>query len=100
MMGQLDEWLFRSLAGIQIDPERPGMQHIVIRPSVVGDIKHVRGATTTLYGTVEVEWTRDDDGDFKIDVILPTNCSADLFMPGQESPMAVRSGRNTFTSKL
>lgn len=100
MMGQLDEWLFRSLAGIQVDPERPGMQHIVIRPSVVGDIKHVRGATTTLYGTVEVEWTRDDDGDFKIDVILPTNCYADLFMPGQESPMAVRSGRNTFTSKL
>lgn len=100
MMGQIDEWLFRSLAGIQIDPASPGMKHLVIRPSVPGDLSHVKGKTTTLYGDVEVEWTRDDKGTVTVDVVLPANCSADLFMPGESTPKAIKSGHHKFSSKL
>ena len=100
MMGQIDEWLFRSLAGIQIDPASPGMKHLVIRPSVPGDLSHVKGKTTTLYGDVEVEWTRDDNGTVTVDVVLPANCSADLFMPGESAPKAIKSGHHKFSSKL
>ncbi len=101
MMGQIDEWLFRSLAGIQIDPERPGMQHLIIRPSVPGDLKQVKGKTATLYGDVEVSWIRsDDDGSVTVDVVLPVNCSADLYMPGENTPRPIKSGHHTFSSKI
>ncbi len=100
MMGQIDEWLFRSLAGIQVDPASPGMQRIIIRPSVPGDLSFVKGKTATLYGDVAVEWTRGDDGLFTINVDLPANTEATLYMPGETTPKMIKSGHNTFSSKL
>ena len=32
MMGQIDEWFFRSLAGIKQKPGTHGMRHLVIEP--------------------------------------------------------------------
>lgn len=99
MMGQIDEWLFRSLAGIQIDENVPGMQHLIIKPSVVGDLTSVSGRTETLYGDVKVSWTRDGE-DFTLNVKLPVNVSADVWLPGEKAPKMIKSGSNTFTSKL
>lgn len=99
MMGQIDEWLFRSLAGIKTDLSSPGMQHLVIKPSVVGDLTSVRGRTATLYGDVEVTWARSGD-DFNINVTLPANVTADVFLPGQIQPVAVSSGKHTLSSKI
>ncbi len=94
MMGQIDEWLFRSLVGIQSDPERPGMQHMIIRPSVVGDLSHVRGKTRTLYGDVTVEWSRASDGKITCEVAIPANTTADLYLPGDISPRKISSGHH------
>lgn len=99
MMGQIDEWLFRSLLGIRTDESTPGMQHIVIRPAVVGDLTAVKGRVPTLYGEVEVEWRRVGN-DFMMDVVLPVNVSADIYLPGQVEPEFVTSGRHTLTTKL
>lgn len=99
MMGQIDEWLFRSLAGIRADESRPGMQHLVIRPSVVGDLTSVKGRTATLYGDVDVDWKRSGD-DFTLDIVIPANCSADVYLPGESQPKTVNSGKYSFTSKL
>ena len=95
MMGQIDEWLFRSLAGIHADPERPGMQHMIIRPSVVGNLSHVKGKTRTLYGDVVVEWTRNPDGKVKCDVTIPANTTADVYLPGDVAPRRIMSGHHT-----
>ena len=99
MMGQIDEWLFRSLAGLKTDLSSPGMQHLVIKPSVVGDLTSVRGRTATLYGDVEVAWARSGD-DFSINITLPANVTADVFLPGNSEPVAVTSGRHTLSSKI
>lgn len=99
MMGQIDEWLFRSLAGIKTDLSDPGQRNIVIKPSPVGDLTSVRGRTSTLYGDVEVAWARDGE-DFNINITLPTNCTADLYLPGESEPVKVSSGRHTFSSKI
>lgn len=99
MMGQIDEWLFRSLAGIKTDLSTPGMKHLVIEPAVVGDLTGVRGRTATLYGDVEVEWARNGD-DFNINITLPANVTADVILPGQKQPVAVSSGKHTLSSKI
>ena len=63
----------------------PGMQHMIIRPSVVGDLSHVRGKTRTLYGDVTVEWSRASDGKITCEVAIPANTTADLYLPGDIS---------------
>lgn len=99
MMGQIDEWLFRSLAGIQVDPERPGMRNIVIKPAPVGDLTEVKGATETLYGKVAVEWTRTGD-DFALTVTIPANTTASVYLPGASKPVEIKSGTYSFNAKI
>ncbi|MCD8260889.1 MAG: glycoside hydrolase family 78 protein, partial [Bacteroides sp.] len=58
MMGQIDEWFFASLAGIQFDEKNPGYQHFVIRPEPVGDLIYIKATHESLYGTIKVDWQR------------------------------------------
>lgn len=76
MMGQIDEWLFKRLGGIQNKPGTYGMRHLLIEPTLVGDLTHVKAATTTLYGRVEVERRGDS-----VSVSIPVGCDATVVLP-------------------
>jgi hypothetical protein len=99
MMGQIDEWFFASLAGIQADPSAPGYQDFVIAPQPVGDLKQVEATFQTLYGIISVNWTKEN-GIFTLRANVPVNCSAQLFMPGEETPRLLKSGSYSFTKNL
>ena len=32
MFGSVDAWFYNTLAGIRPDPEKPGFEHIIIKP--------------------------------------------------------------------
>jgi hypothetical protein len=95
MMGQIDEWFFHSLAGIQQQEGTQGYQHLVIRPEVVGDLQQVASTYQTLYGEVKVEWRRTGN-EVELEVSIPTNCSADIYLPHRDEPEQVLSGTYTF----
>lgn len=99
MMGQIEEWLFRSLVGVRTDLSSPGLQHLVIKPSVVGDVTYVKGRIPTLYGDVDVAWQRDGDA-FTMYVTLPANVSADVLLPGQQEAQSILSGHHTLNAKI
>lgn len=58
MLGQIDEWLFRSLSGIRQQRGTRGMRHLVIDPRPVGDIDSISTTIPTLYGQVKVEYSK------------------------------------------
>ena len=110
MLGQIDEWFFGSLAGIQIDPKQPGMKHLIIKPEPVGDLKFVKASTQTLYGKVAVEWKREairptaQSGQtadkITLSVSIPFNCSAEVYLPGEKEPKKVAAGNYTFEKEI
>lgn len=100
MMGQIDEWLFRSLLGIQPDPNGRGYQQLTIAPNPVGDLKWAKGSVQTLYGEVAVAWERTDEGLFTLNVIIPANCRASVLLPKATTPTELFSGHHTLTQKL
>lgn len=71
MLGQIDEWLFKSMAGIRQQPGTVGMRHLLISPQLAGDLKSVKASTECLYGKISVVV---EDG--KITVSLPVGCDA------------------------
>jgi alpha-L-rhamnosidase len=99
MLGQIDEWFFASLAGIQIDPKNPGMKHLIIKPEPVGDLKFVKASTQTLFGKVAVDWKREADK-FTLQVVIPANCTADVYLPGEKEPKKVSFGNYTFEKEI
>ena len=58
MLGQIDEWLFRSLSGIRQQPGTHGMRHLLINPQAVGDISRINTTIQTLYGSVTVAYDK------------------------------------------
>ena len=72
MLGQIDEWLFRSLSGIRQQPGTHGMRHLVIDPQLVGDITQLRTTIQTLYGKVSVEY---DQQQGRLRVGIPGGCT-------------------------
>lgn len=100
MMGQIDEWFFRSLLGIQPDPNGRGYQQLTIAPNPVGDLKWAKGSVQTLYGEVAVAWERTDEGLFTLDVTIPANCRASVLLPNATTPTELLSGHHTLTQKL
>jgi alpha-L-rhamnosidase len=120
MMGQILEWFHKSLAGIRFDNEAMSsaategdtnggtetditggnhVQQLVIAPQVVGDLTHVSASHETLSGTVSVEWRVESD-QFSLDLSLPFNCQAKVYLPGEEEYKVVQSGSYTFLKKL
>ncbi len=99
MMGQIDEWFFRSLLGLIPNPDGKGYREVTIAPQAVGDLTYVRGSYRSLYGTIGVAWERDG-ACFTLDVELPANCCATIFLPGDETPHSVTAGSHTFTKTL
>lgn len=99
MMGQIDEWLFRSLLGIQPDPNGKGYQQMKIAPNPVGELKWAKGSIRTLYGEVAVAWERTDDGLFTLDVTIPANCRASVLLPNEQTPTELLAGQHTLTHK-
>ncbi len=99
MLGQIDEWFFASLAGIQIDPTNPGMQHIIIRPEIVGDLKFVKASTQTKFGKISVEWKLEGKI-FSIKAEVPANCTADLYLPGKTISEKLKGGVTNFSTEI
>ena len=90
MFGSVSEWLFAWVAGIQPDPAAFGFDRIVFRPQPVGDLTWAKARVRTVRGEVRSEW-RFDGHRFVLDVTVPANTSATVYIPGTD-PAAVREG--------
>ncbi len=92
MLGQIIEWLYHDLAGIQPDESAPGFKHIVLHPSPVADIAWVKAGHKTSRGTIRSEWRRDQSS-FSYNVTIPPNMTATVFVPADEAALVSDSGR-------
>jgi alpha-L-rhamnosidase len=87
LVGDLVTWLYEDLAGIAPDEGDPGFHHVVMHPTVVGDLTHVRATYRSYYGTIVSEWTRVGNR-FTILVTVPANSRATVTLPSAD-PRAV-----------
>jgi hypothetical protein len=80
MLGQIMEWFYRDLAGIQSDPAGPGFAKIVIKPSICGDLTWVRASYRSVHGLIASEWRRSGKN-LTLYVMVPPNTAASVYVP-------------------
>jgi len=80
MLGSVDAWFYRTLAGIQSDEAHPGFEHFYLRPFVPETLNWVKASTRTGRGRVAVEW-RKRDGGINLKVTVPAGSRATVIVP-------------------
>jgi hypothetical protein len=92
MLGQLMEWFYHDLAGIQNDPAGAGFKRILINPQPVGDVTWARAGYDSIHGKIVSDWKRAGDK-FTLKVTIPANTTATIFVPAQSSDAVTESGK-------
>lgn len=91
MLGQINEWFFHDLAGIRPDLEKPGFEHIVIKPAPVGDLTWAGADYDSVRGLISSWWKRDG-GRFTLDVSIPPGCTATVELPCRDPKKVTEEG--------
>lgn len=92
MLGQIMEWFYHDIAGIRPDPTGPGFKKIIIRPQPVGDLTWIKASYESIRGLIASSWHRKD-GQFKLNVTIPANTTATVFIPFDSSNKSVDQGK-------
>jgi len=83
MLGQITEWFYKDLAGIDDDPTGAGFNKIVLRPNPVGDLTWVEASYDALPGKISVRWSREGEH-FQLKATVPANTTAVVYVPARE----------------
>ena len=87
-----DNWLYQGAAGIQADPAAPGFEHVIIKPSMVGDLIWVNARHDSPYGRIVSNWKREDDR-VTMEVTIPANSTATIYVPARVAGDVTVNGR-------
>ncbi len=92
MYGSVCRWFYEDLAGIRPDPTSPGFKRIIFKPHPVVGLDWVKAAHRSLYGKIESAWQIDNDS-FKLNVSVPVNCTAIVYLPAIKDNKITESGK-------
>jgi len=90
--GAIGAWLYAVVAGIDIDPARPGYKHIVLRPRPGGSLTSSRATYDSLYGQIVSDW-RMESGRFEWTIAIPPNTTAIVYVPAELTARITESGQ-------
>ncbi|WP_344317845.1 alpha-L-rhamnosidase C-terminal domain-containing protein [Actinoplanes couchii] len=77
----MGQWFYEELAGIK--PAAAGYSKITIQPLPGGQygVEHAAASVDTVRGLIRSGWTQAKDGSLKLDVTIPANTTATVYVP-------------------
>ena len=94
MLGHIEEWFYRGLGGISCDPLGPGFKKIILKPQIVGDLNGANVSYNSPYGRIVSNWKREGN-QLTMDVTIPINTTATVYVPAKEAAGVTESGPST-----
>lgn len=78
--GAVGAWMYRTVAGIDLDPSEPGYRHIIFRPRPGGSLTSAKAKLQTPHGETGIRW-KLDGGKLDMELTVPKNAHATLYPP-------------------
>jgi len=79
-LGSVGQWLYQDVGGIDTDPDAPGFAHILIHPHPGPGLTQARAVYDSIRGRIVSAWRTDGAG-LALDVTIPANTTATVFVP-------------------
>ncbi|MCM3628492.1 glycoside hydrolase family 78 protein [Paenibacillus glycanilyticus] len=80
--GSIGEWLYRVVAGLDLDESQPGYKHIVFRPHTDSGLTYAKASHKSVYGLIRSGWSTGADGAVIYEFEIPPNTTAEVNLPG------------------
>ncbi|MGI4787322.1 MAG: alpha-L-rhamnosidase C-terminal domain-containing protein [Janthinobacterium lividum] len=91
MFGDVSNWFIQWVAGIGLDPNSPGFQHVIIQPQPVGNLTWAKARHDSPHGPITCGWQRDGTH-FHLNVTIPANATATVRLPASDSKRVSENG--------
>jgi len=85
-------WFYRVLAGMNIDPEKPGYQNIIFKPQPAGDVTFASYSNETPNGNAAIRWEKNASS-FKLEIKVPVGSTATVYVPTSSAKSVTESGK-------
>ncbi len=92
-LGSCGRWLFDTVAGIGLDPARPGYRHILIHPRPGGGLTWAKAFYRSIRGPIATEWSFRSDGTLALGVTIPVGATATVYLPASDPRSLRESGK-------
>lgn len=90
--GAVGDWLYGVVAGIDVDPEKPGYEHIIFRPHPGKELTHVKAELESVRGKIRAGWRTNGDR-FEYEVEVPPNATATVYLPSKDGAQVMHDGK-------
>lgn len=80
--GSIGEWLYRVVAGLDLDEAQPGYKHIIFRPHADSGLTYAKASHKSAYGLIRSGWSTGVDGAVTYEFEVPPNTTAEVILPG------------------
>ena len=95
--GAIGEWMYRVVAGIELDEGHPGYKHISIQPQPGGGLTFANASVESMYGRIASGW-KIADHKFTLNIQVPPNTTATVRLPKTRLPQ-VTEGQKPLTNR-
>jgi alpha-L-rhamnosidase len=92
VLGSVGEWMWHNIIGLAPDDSNPGYKHFVIHPRPGGELTWAKGSFESVRGRISSEW-KIENGVFSLDVTVPPNTLATVYLPARDSSRIQESGK-------
>jgi alpha-L-rhamnosidase len=90
--GAIGDWMYRVVAGIELDEAAPGYKHILIQPRPGGGLTHASASMKSVYGLVASGW-EITDGKLTLKIEVPANTTATVRLPNAKLEEVSEGGK-------
>lgn len=91
-LGSVCEWLFESVAGIDLDSQVPAYKHAIIRPVIGGGLTFARAKYNSIHGKFASGWKLAGNN-LELNVTIPVNTTAAVYVPAVENTPVTEGGK-------
>jgi alpha-L-rhamnosidase len=90
--GAIGDWMYRVVAGIELDESAPGYKHIFLQPHPGGGLTHASASVDSMYGRVSSGWAIAD-GKLTVTIEVPANTTATVRLPNAKLEEVTEGGK-------
>lgn len=91
--GAVGKWMYSSIAGVDVDPEKPGYKNIIMKPFLPKELNYAKINYHSIYGPITANWKKGDNT-FVYEIEIPANTTADVYLPTSKKESITENGKS------